>query len=231
MAFYPTKFYQLSNNIHPGIGPSYLRRKAELKKKKYLNILHRWVLSQLLHPTRVRKQDVADPLRVQIPEPHFMVRRLDDHVMEPEPPHGAFPRADGLLVLRYGRRRLAPQRWEKVLDRSWGAIFWKNNNRKTLYQNSCTEHKSYASICSRKMKKKCSSFGQESLMPIQNWGRRELLKSVSYNTPWVDTLVNADNKDRTMQCINKTRHGTTVAWNINYTKLTLFTMANDGKVI
>lgn len=92
--------------------------KQELKRL-YLNILHRGVLGELPHARGVGEQHVADPLGGQVPEPHIMARGLDDHVVEPEPGHGALP---GLLLLlrvrRGGGRRLevAPQGRVEVLD-------------------------------------------------------------------------------------------------------------------
>jgi hypothetical protein len=80
------------------------------------------VLPELPHARRVGEQHVADPLGAQVPEPHVVARRLDDHVMEPEPAHGELP---GLLLrlrlpvnhLRLGRRLdVAPQRGVEVLD-------------------------------------------------------------------------------------------------------------------
>lgn len=94
-------------------------RNTERTPRLYLNILHRGVLLELPHALRVGEQHVADPLGVQVPEPHVVARRLDDHVVEPEPAHGELP---GLLLpavgpLRRGRRLdVAPQRGVEVLD-------------------------------------------------------------------------------------------------------------------
>lgn len=97
-------------------------KSAKLSNQKnenlYLYILHRRVLHELPHAARVREQHVADPGRVQVPQPHVVARRLDDHVVEPEPHHGALPGRRLPLPRLLRRRRLgvAPQRRVQVLD-------------------------------------------------------------------------------------------------------------------